>query len=251
MALTNAAPGVVTVYDLHSFRGLTTARLTKRLYARLMMRYAVRSASMLLPMSRATERELAEILDVGAVPMVVIPPAIDDRFRVCDQGEVHAFTIRHGLPTMFWVYVAHFLGYKNHLRLINAYVALRSQGHGCWPLVLRGDPSDTVVAAAVAAKVQALGLGNEVLFLPALNPNELPLLYSAASALVFPSLYEGGGLPVLEAMACGCPVLASRIPPVVEFADFAGTYFDPLDTKSIMQGMLDFQNSASLRKDSR
>ena len=86
-----------------------------------------------------------------------------------------------------------------------------------------------------------LGLENNVRFLPRLGEGELPVLSSAASAIVFPSLYEGGGIPVIEAMACGCPVIAANIPPVRKYAGDAASYFDPNDVASIAEAMSSIQ----------
>lgn len=249
-ALVNGVPGVVTVYDLGAFHNLTASSLIQRLYRRGMMRQTVRHARMLLPMSHATASDLATTLDVRA-PMVVIPPALSPRFTVRSAAEVESFRSVHGLPSRFWLYVAHLLDYKNHSRLLHAYLALRRQGGERWPLVLRGDPSEPTTAAALEAEITSLGLDGHVRMLPELPIDALPLLYSAATALVFPSLYEGGGLPVVEAMACGCPVLASRIPSLVEYGGAAGVYFDPFDVAAIAMAMHSFQSDAAARTHAR
>jgi glycosyltransferase involved in cell wall biosynthesis len=86
--------------------------------------------------------------------------------------------------------------------------------------------------------VSRLGLTADVILLPRLAPGDLPAVYAAAGALVFASVYEGAGLPVLEAQACGCPVIASDIPPVREFAGDAAEYFNPLDVAGMRRAMM-------------
>jgi glycosyltransferase involved in cell wall biosynthesis len=100
----------------------------------------------------------------------------------------------------------------------------------------------------VAATVERLGLQSHVMTLPPLRHDELPLLFSAATALVYPSLFEGGGLPVLEAMACGCPVAAARIPSLEEYAGDAAEYFDATELSAIEAAMAGVQSSVDGRE---
>jgi alpha-1,3-rhamnosyl/mannosyltransferase len=140
------------------------------------------------------------------------------------------------LPTQFWLYVAHMYPHKNHPRLLEAYRALKREVPEAWPLVLRGDPQPG--GPDVTALVARLELTSDVIVLPWLSPEDLPALYAAAAALVFPSVFEGAGLTVLEAQACGCPVIAAKIPAVQEFAGEAAEYFHPFDVADIHRAMM-------------
>jgi glycosyltransferase involved in cell wall biosynthesis len=229
-AVLSAAPSLVTVYDLQSFLHLAPYSWAKRLYLKFMMTQTARRALVLLPMSEATAAGLTDILGIERSRMTVVPPVLREEFRPAETAETAAFRARWNLPDRFWLYVAHFYPHKNHLRLVDAYQTLRTGG-AAWPLVLRGDAKGA--EGAVRKRTRDLGLEADVIFLPRLATEDLALLYSAASALVFPSLYEGGGMPVVEAMACGLPVAASRIPPVAEFAGPAALYFNPMDVSSM------------------
>lgn len=245
IALANAVPAVVTMYDLLVFESVEASLSMQRFYLRTMIPYAVRNASMMLPMSQATANDLVARLKANSARMEVIPPIVDALFKPCNADDVADFHRKYDLPDSFWLYVAHFYPHKNHLKLIQAYHQLKSAGIVPWPLVLRGD--DHGAGEKIRRTIVELKLENDVIFLPRLDETDLPALYSAATASVFPSLYEGGGMPVLEAMACGCPVIASDIPSIREFGSDAVLFFDPLKPDSIAQYMRIFQENVQKR----
>lgn len=243
-AIVNMVPSVVTVYDLHLYHNVTRFSPVKRLYLRLMISSAVRRAAVLLPMSHATAMDLQAIMHADPSRMTVIPAVLNNLFLPADDAAVLNFRVRFVLPVKFWLYVAHFYPHKNHINLLLAYSKMKQSGFKPWPLVFRGDPHGS--ESLIMDTIKQYHLGDDVLFISEMTNVELPLLYSAASALIFPSLFEGGGMPVSEAMACGCPVVASAIPAVKESAGDAALYFDPYDLSSIAQIMLNFQSDASL-----
>ena len=247
-ALLNVVPSAVTIYDLHPFLRLGPYSPVKRLYLKLMIGQAARRAGILLPMSEATASDLEKILGAARSRMTVIPPVLEDELRPAAAAEAARFRAAHRLPERFWLYVAHFHPHKNHLRLLEAYKLLTAEGPA-WPIVLRGD--DKGNRGEVEKRTMELGLQDRVVFLPRLESGDLPRLYASASALVFPSLYEGGGLPVVEAMACGLPVAASRIPPVLEFARGAALGFNPADVPSIAAAMAQLAGDSALREAKR
>lgn len=240
-AIFNAVPAIVTVHDLqvYSAEWHTENRL-KRTYLKFIMPRTVKEAKLLLPVSEATATGLHEVLGVDRKKMVVIPNMVDERFKPAAAWEVEQFRQKYHLPRKFWLYVANFYPHKNHLRLIEAYHLLIRKGGDPWSLVLRGDGDDKAVREIVDM-VERLDISDKIVWLPRLDLHEMVLLYSAATALIFPSLYEGTGRPVLEAMACGCPVIASDIPAVREHADEAAVYFNPRDVNSIAEAMANFQ----------
>jgi alpha-1,3-rhamnosyl/mannosyltransferase len=232
----NAAPAVVTVYDLQPFFQHVKLSAIKRNYLRWRLRAAARDAAMLLPMSHATAADLHRWLGAEPRRVNVIPPVLESMFTPPAESAIVQCHERYQLPAQFWLYVAHVYEHKNHARLLHAYRALKRDVPDAWPLVLRGDPQPG--GPEVIDLVARLGLTADVIWLPRLPPADLPALYGAATALIFPSVYEGAGLPVLEAQACGCPVAASDIPAVREFAGDAARYFNPLDPSDIQRAMM-------------
>jgi glycosyltransferase involved in cell wall biosynthesis len=242
----NAAPAVVTIYDLQPFFDYTPMSRAKRTFLRWRMRATARGAAMLLPMSQATAGDLQNFLGADSRRMMVIPPVLESAFQPPDAAATNRVRQRYGLPAEFWLYVAHGYAHKNHERLLQAYRAIRQENPDAWPLVLRGDrqPGSPELSELAAR----LGLREQVIVLPRLPREELPGLYGSASALVFPSLYEGAGIPVLEAQACGCPVVASDIAAIREFAADAVHYMNPHSVTDIKRAMMAIAAEPSTRQ---
>ena len=237
---------VVTIYDLLSLEQPNNFSVMHRLYYNYMFPRSVHKANVLAPMSKSTADNISRIFNTELSRIVVIPPVVDNKFKKSSPERVKLFRKKYKLPDKFWLYVAHFYPHKNHKRLLEAYIKNKQSGNNTWPLVLRGDEKE-----GNRQNIQLLvdtNILNDVIFLPRLDVNEMPTLYSSASAMVFPSFYEGGGIPVLEAMACGCPVTASRIPTNIEFAGNAALLFDPISVEGIAESMLKFENYPDIRE---
>ena len=232
-------PNVVTIYDMQPFNNLANVRPVKRAYLSFMSKRAIRKADLLLPISESTAGELRDAFDVDPRRMVTIPSIIPARWNPVSMEERLRVRAEYGLPDRFWLYVAHFYPHKNHVRLLEALREMKDRSLAPWPLVLRGDPHGS--EKEVHEAVRRYDLEDDVILLPRLEETDMRALYSAASALVFPSLYEGSGMPVMEALACGCPVVASDIPPVRENAGDAAVYFDPEKVASIVSALMEFQ----------
>ena len=249
IAFANSVPGVVTVYDLQVFENPRAFTRIQRIYLRTMLPHTARHAALILPMSDTTARALCKMYATCAGRVQIVPPIVGESFKPSPPGKTMELRLKYNLPDEMWLYVAHFYPHKNHVRLLQSYHELKLQGFVPWPLVLRGD--DHGVEDEVRRLVTQLGLERDVRFLPRLSEEELPELYSAATALIFPSLYEGGGIPLLEAMACGCPIIASDISAVREFGGDAISRFDPQSMQSIWNAMRVFQQDAGVRFRSR
>jgi glycosyltransferase involved in cell wall biosynthesis len=247
-SVVNLIPSVVTVYDLQPFKEFNKDHLLKRIILKFLVKNAVKKAKYLLPMSESTKNDLSNILHVNANKMFVIPPILNAAFNmdVITQEKVSAFRSKYNLPAKYWVYVAHYYPHKNHITLLQAYYKLiTSSDFNPWPLVLRGDRLS--VSEEISDTIQKLNLTDYVMILPRLDESELSLLYAAAGAMVFPSVYEGGGIPILEAMACGCPILSSNLPSIKEYAGDSVSYFNARNTEELTASMKSFQSDDTLR----
>jgi glycosyltransferase involved in cell wall biosynthesis len=248
VSFSGAVPSVVTVHDYMFLDRPADMNLLKRVYLRRMAEMVSWRAASLAAISGTTARVIQHHFGVPDDRITIISTPIDTgRFHPAEPREAAEFRARIGLPERFWVYVAHTYPHKNHARLLEAYCALRRQGGEVWPLVLRGDdPGDGYDLKSAIAE---MGLSDSVRWLPRLTFDEMRLLYASASALIFPSLYEGCGLPVLEAMACGCPVAASDIPTTQEFIGEAALTFDPLSVDAIANAMREFAFDEERRRE--
>lgn len=225
-------PAVVTVHDLiHLQRPeqLAGGRLAG-LYARAMLGRAVRRARRLLTVSRATADDLVSRLGAAPGRIEVIPNGVDPVF-FADPGPAarRAALGALGLEPPYLLFLGNPKPHKNVGRLLAAFARLDPATTP--PLVLGGArPSER---AALEEEVRRAGLGGRIVCLGHLPASVLPALYRGATLFLFPSLAEGFGLPVLEAMASGTPVVASRIPALRELAEGCAELVDPLSETAI------------------
>lgn len=244
-AIFSAVPGVVTVYDLRMFNDPKDYPLAYRIYLKSMIPFGVQKAAVVTPMSQSTANSLTRVLGTSPDRMKVIPLPIGGRFKPASAEQVAGLRGKYALPEKFWLYVARFSPHKNHERLFKAYARLKAWDAGTWPLVLRADLFDR--EDLFRNLLAENGIQDDVIWLPRMDDEELQVLYSAAASLIFPSTYEGGGLPLAEAMACGCPAVASDIPTTREFAGEAALIFDPMSVDAIAEAMTIMAGHADLR----
>ena len=194
-------------------------------------RASVNKARHLIVPSSHTQKTLAEKYGVCYDHMSLIPVGLPDSFRRVGEAEVNRVRAKYGLPDQFVYYPANPWPHKNHARLMAAMRILRAC-YGEAPILvlsgrLRNEPRDALLLAIAA------GMEDRVVDLGFVPESDLPPLYSAASLLVFPSLFEGLGMPLIEAMGCGCPIAAAEATAIPETVDGAALLFDPLDANDI------------------
>ncbi len=235
-------PTVVTVHDLSFVRYPQTLRAPNRLYLRAMTRLSVRKAARVIAVSAYTRDELTRTWAVPREKIAVVPNGLDRAFHPTDAASVAEFRRRRGLPERFILSVGTLEPRKNQARLVQAYAAARRRDV---KLVLVGGKGWCY--HEVFAQVERWGLSHDVLFPGFVPMEELPWWYRAAEIFVYPSLYEGFGLPVLEAMASGTPVVASAASSLPEVAGDAALLIDPYDVEAMTQAMVRLLDDEVLR----
>ena len=224
---------VVTVHDVSflAYPEWFTARDLAVLNAGV--RFSVRRAERVIVPSRHAGDELVRLLGVPQRRIGVTPEAADARFRPMADQETDPVLRRYGLERPFVLTVGNQQPRKNLGRLLQAWKMLAAAGRngGCRLVIAGGHRGRRDDLAALAS---ALGIREHVQFLGYVPHQDVPALYAAAAAFVFPSLYEGFGLPLLEAMASGTPVASSNATSLPEVAGNAAVYFDPMDVAGMV-----------------
>ncbi|MDB5075276.1 MAG: glycosyl transferase group 1 [Chloroflexi bacterium] len=238
-------PGVVTIHDVSFLLFPERFLPGRRRYLSTFTRVSARGARMVVASSENTRRDVIRLLGVPEERVRVVYLGVDDRFRERpDPDAIARFREQHALPEDFFLYVGTLEPRKNLVRLLNAYHVARQRGVE-WPLVLAGGKG--WLYEEVFQRVQDLNLTEFVRFPGYVLYEDLPLWYNAASAFVYPSLYEGFGLPVAEAMACGCPVLTTRNSSLIEVAGEATILVEGEDEVALADGLCRLAGDRALR----
>jgi alpha-1,3-rhamnosyl/mannosyltransferase len=228
---------VATFHDLSPFKWAECFDPVKVKYLQREFRKTLDTADALITDSEFTRQELADFAGWPLEKIHAIPLAAGPEFRPRTEDEVRPILERHGLTYQgYSLFVGTIEPRKNIICLLDAYELLPKAIRQKWPLILtgyRGWKSDDIHARIKDAERQ--GWAKYLGFLPA---EELPLLYSGARLFVFPSLYEGFGLPVLEAMQSGVPVVCSDRASLPEVAGEAALLVNPDDVESMSQSFL-------------
>lgn len=223
-------PTVLSLYDLIGARVPGSVPGPRRRALDLAVRLALRNARHVLTLSEASKRDLVAVARVPAERVTVTHLAADARFRPADAAAVADLRTRLGLPSRYVLYVGINKPHKNLMTLVEA-----------WGRVAEDHPevaasTELVIAGAwdprypeVQARADALPAAARTRFIGPVAESDLPALYSGAAVFAFPSRYEGFGLPPLEAMACGTPVVAADATSLPEVIGNAGRLVDPDD----------------------
>lgn len=231
--LWSPVPFVFTLHDLIHLHFPAEASLAKHVYYRLVVRPAIHRAYRVLTVSRYTKQEILAWAEVPDEHVVVVGNGVGPAF--CPGGRRHA----PGYPYIF--YVGNYKPHKNLARLLQGFA--RSGLRKDVRLVLTGAPD-----AVLSHQITALKLQNQVVYAGQLTDTDLAAHYRGALALVCPSLYEGFGLPPLEAMACGTPVVTSNITALPEVIGDAAVLIDPYNVEAIAWGIQCVVEDSALRQ---
>lgn len=242
-------PYILFVYDLAAFSPYAgTLPWRTRWAERIGLSIAVRSSAHIVAISEFTKRELIERFHIPAGKVTVIPLAADAAFRPSRRTSKERLTTlrkRYNLPSNFLLFVGTLEPRKNISRLLAAYAMLPRELRKQYPLLLVG--KDGWLSEPLEKMIGRFELKQQVRQLSYVPFADLPGFYQMATALVYPSLYEGFGLPPLEAMASGCPVITSNISSLPEVVGDAALTVNPEKTEELSAAMAKIITDAKLR----
>jgi glycosyltransferase involved in cell wall biosynthesis len=231
-----------TILTIHDMRGLNRENsITKRVLFAAVLKDALKRADHVITVSNTMRSEILEFYPNATVSVVYNGINTSSVEKVTEH-EVKQFRAKYGVPREYVLAVGHLERRKNYPRLIEAIAHLRHRGFDC-PLVIIGN--DSGEASSINNLISILGLQNQVTFLAGLTDDEVLCAYRCCSLFVFPSLYEGFGIPILEAMVAGKPSVLSDIPIFREITENQGIYFDQQNVEhiasSIEVGLTNFE----------
>ncbi|MDI9549666.1 MAG: glycosyltransferase family 1 protein [Chloroflexota bacterium] len=229
-----AAPTVLTVHDLIFRRYPRHHTLTNRAFLNLAVPLFARRADAIIAVSRHTKRDLLELYGLPDEKVHVIYEGIDESFKPAPQSEQHRVHMQYSPDAPYLLMVGTLEPRKNHAAAFRALAALRQAGYPHRLLIAGGDGW---LFSPVRQLPATLGLDNQVSFLGYVSHADLLALYSAADCFLAPSLYEGFGFPVLEAMACGAPVVCSDASSLPEIAGDAALIVSPHDDAGLVNAI--------------
>lgn len=233
-ALKNIAT-VATVYDLYHVRHPESVEPRHRV-SRQALKTNLNAVSGVIAISAFTKSDLVDSLGISPEKIEVVPLGVDTRIFRPLPGCAEYLKNRFALEDEYLLHVGTLENRKNLLPMLDAFNMIRAR-HPHLKLVLAGNPGKGF--ELIREKMQKLNIEKSVRHLGYLDADQdLPYLYGGASAFVFPSIYEGFGLPILEAFACGVPVAASNCTSIPEVAGDSALLFDPLQPDDIAEKVL-------------
>jgi glycosyltransferase involved in cell wall biosynthesis len=245
--LPRSCAGVVTLHDLAFLRYPHVLTRSKRVYHRTFTMHSLRRATMIIANSNSTKQDAIELAAIPANHIQMVYPCIDERFsNVILDEEIQSFRQAHGLTVGYLLYLGTLEPRKNITTLIDAFAQLRKIYGREEKLVLAGGKG--WLYDSIFERVQELGLESEVLFPGFVSDAEQLLWYHSATVFVYPSLYEGFGMPVTEALACGIPVVTTNVSSLPEAGATLALTVDPYDSEAMSRALYKALADETLRK---
>ena len=238
-------PSVLAIYDLQHVNQPQNFSRLYLFFLRTILYLSAKSSDGIITISEQVKKDIIKYYKIGAEKITVAYLAVNHKlFFPLGNDNLLSTRTKYTLPEPYLLYAAALLPHKNHARLLRSFKEIVKEIPGI-KLVLTGawDEGHDMVAGLISE----LGLQKDVIMLGWVPFEDIPFLYRGAEIFIYPSLHEGFGLPILEAMASGVPVVCSRIEPLVEIAGGAALLVDPYDQSDMARGMLSVFRDKTMR----
>jgi len=241
---------VVTIHDIVSFRMPSTIPKKYALYMQLLIRTVAKRANMVITVSEFNKRELMDCLNVPESKIKVVHHGVSPMFKPDnDAAKRELLKAKFGVRKNYMLFVSNLEPRKNLVRLMEAFDQARAKLNGEYQLVICGKKG--WLYKEILKTYEKLRGQDDIIITNYVNEDDLLGLYQNADMFVFPTLYEGFGLPVLEAMASGAPVITSNVSSLPEIAGDAAELINPLNVEEISNAMLKLAASSDTRMEMR
>ncbi len=235
---------VATIHDMALYQFPVYKGGFFRRFYHMYTAHSVKKADFFITDSEYSSREITKFTGIPREKISVIPLAVNEAFRpIDDRLKLEAVKKKYNLPERFILYIGGYDIRKNVGNLLRAFASLKNEYNIQHKLVLGGNVPLTKklikrgAVTDVVRSIEELGISTDVLLPGLIEKNDLSALYSTADLFVYPSLYEGFGLPVLEALSCGTPVIASRSTSIPEIINREELLFDPMNVDIMREKM--------------
>jgi len=236
---------IITIYDLSAYLYPQYHTLINFLLHRLLLKRAISNANRILTISQYSKDAIVKYFDINPNKVVVTSLGVDEKYKVCkDRKILNSTRLKYKLPIKFILYVGTLEPRKNVPGLLRAYLRLAKKNQ--IPLVIVGKKGWRY--AEIFKTIEASNSKNMFIFLGHVPDEDLPIIYNLASVFVYPSFYEGFGLPILEAMSCGCPVITSNTSSLPEVSGGASILINPYKIQTLTKAISDVLSKDELRK---
>ena len=242
-------PAIGTVHDLSQLHVEGKYDVLRMFYCKKVLPFLMRRLDRVISVSEATRKDLEAYADVNHEVIDVVYNGADlQQFQNSDKDTAtHQVCQKYNINGPYILYTARLEHPgKNHVRLLEAFASLKKNDHIPHHLILAGSP--WFGAEAIYAAAQDLGISEYVIFAGFVPNEELPTLYAGADLFAFPSLFEGFGIPLVEAMASGTPLVASNVASIPEVVQGAGLLFEPTQTEEIRRAIARLIEDVELRE---
>ena len=234
-------PFITMICDLTPLKN--SGNVISKFYYAFWGRLCAKLAQKVITLSKYSRQELIKTLHIEKNKIIIVYPSVE--IGRLEDWKIERIREKYGIESEFILWVGVMRQSKNLARLIEAYKMLSDEIKDKYALVIAGKKNEYF--RVLKNLVDRLGLEDKVLFPGFITDEDLPVLYRSASLFVFPSLYEGFGIPPLEAMACGTPVVVANTTSLPEIIGTAGILVNPLDTDSLTKAMYDVLTNIELR----